>query len=72
MAENCLFANVERMKVFEARQIREIDEYTILHEPVASVDLMERAATGCADWLSSRIKPDDTYKDFCRTRKQWG
>jgi NAD(P)H-hydrate epimerase len=52
------------MKVFEARQIREIDEYTILHEPVASIDLMERAAIGCADWLSSRIKPDMRIKIF--------
>ncbi len=52
------------MKVFEARQIREIDEYTILHEPVASVDLMERAATGCVNWLSSHIKPDEQIKIF--------
>jgi ADP-dependent NAD(P)H-hydrate dehydratase / NAD(P)H-hydrate epimerase len=52
------------MKVFEARQIREIDEYTILHEPVASVDLMERAATGCVDWLSSNIKADEHIKIF--------
>jgi ADP-dependent NAD(P)H-hydrate dehydratase / NAD(P)H-hydrate epimerase len=52
------------MKVFEARQIREIDAYTILHEPVASVDLMERAATGCADWLCSAIKADVDIKIF--------
>jgi NAD(P)H-hydrate epimerase len=52
------------MKVFEARQIREIDEYTILHEPVASVDLMERAATGCVNWLSSFIKPEEHVKIF--------
>jgi NAD(P)H-hydrate epimerase len=52
------------MKVFEARQIREIDEYTILHEPVVSVDLMERAATGCINWLSSHIKPDEYIKVF--------
>ncbi len=52
------------MKVFEARQIREIDEYTILHEPVASVDLMERAAAGCADWLSAFIRPEQHVKIF--------
>ncbi len=52
------------MKVFEARQIREIDEYTILHEPVTSVELMERAATGCVRWLSSHIKPDEPVKIF--------
>ncbi len=52
------------MKVFEASQIREIDEYTILHEPVSSIDLMERAATGCADWLSSYVKTGDHLKVF--------
>lgn len=52
------------MKVFKARQIREIDEYTILHEPVTSVDLMERAAAGCAKWLSSHSKPDEHIKIF--------
>jgi ADP-dependent NAD(P)H-hydrate dehydratase / NAD(P)H-hydrate epimerase len=52
------------MKVFEASQIREIDEYTILHEPIASVDLMERAASGCVEWLCARLKPDDHIKIF--------
>lgn len=32
------------MKIFTALQIRELDKYTIEHEPVASIDLMERAA----------------------------
>lgn len=31
-------------KVFEAAQIAEIDQYTIEHEPISSLDLMERAA----------------------------
>ncbi len=32
------------MKIFRSEQIREIDDYTISNEPIASVDLMERAA----------------------------
>jgi len=39
------------MKIFSAEQIRQWDAYTILHEPVASVDLMERAALACLNWL---------------------
>ncbi len=39
------------MKVFLANQIRAADAYTIAQEPVSSVDLMERAARGCAEWL---------------------
>ena len=32
------------MKIFTAAQIHELDQYTIEHEPVRSIDLMERAA----------------------------
>ncbi|MBP7856593.1 MAG: NAD(P)H-hydrate dehydratase [Prevotella sp.] len=32
------------MKIFTAAQIRELDKYTIEHEPIRSIDLMERAA----------------------------
>ncbi|MFO7369302.1 MAG: NAD(P)H-hydrate dehydratase [Bacteroidales bacterium] len=43
------------MKIFETREIREIDQYTIHHEPVASVDLMERAAHGCTSWIVENL-----------------
>jgi hydroxyethylthiazole kinase-like uncharacterized protein yjeF len=32
------------MKIFPAESVREIDNYTIQHEPIRSIDLMERAA----------------------------
>ncbi len=32
------------MKIFRTSQIHELDQYTIDHEPIASIDLMERAA----------------------------
>ncbi len=32
------------MKFFSTTQIRELDQYTIEHEPIASIDLMDRAA----------------------------
>ena len=38
------------MKIFRSGQITEIDEYTIMNEPVASVDLMERAASQLFRW----------------------
>lgn len=43
------------MKIFETREIREIDQYTIHHEPVSSVDLMERAARGCTSWITENL-----------------
>ncbi len=36
------------MKIFEASQIKDIDQYTIVNEPVSSLDLMERAASAFA------------------------
>ena len=38
------------MKIFRNQQIKEIDVYTIKHEPVSSVDLMERAADQLFRW----------------------
>ena len=38
------------MKIYDAVRVREIDNYTIMKEPVESIDLMERAATRLAGW----------------------
>ena len=38
------------MKIFTTRQIKEIDDYTIINEPVSSADLMERAADQLLRW----------------------
>ncbi len=46
------------MKIFRAAQVREIDARTIRHEPVASVDLMERAATRLAGWYIRHFHTD--------------
>ncbi len=39
------------MKILTAEQIRQADQYTIENEPISSIDLMERAAEKCTDWL---------------------
>jgi len=39
------------MKLFTSEQIRQLDLYTIRHEPIASIDLMERAADALCDAL---------------------
>jgi len=43
------------MKIFTGQQIKEIDEFTIVHEPVSSIDLMERAAGKIFSWIASRF-----------------
>ncbi len=39
------------MKILNAEQIRMADAYTIENEPIASIDLMERAAVNCSNWI---------------------
>jgi len=53
------------MKIFNARQIREWDQYTIQHEPVASINLMERAAGQCVHWLEKNNLLGHPFKIFC-------
>ncbi len=43
------------MKIFSCEQVKTIDEYTIRHNPIASVDLMERAAGELFKWITSRF-----------------
>ncbi|MBK6775297.1 MAG: hypothetical protein IPG74_05410 [Flavobacteriales bacterium] len=37
--------------ILEADQMRAADQHTIEHEPITSIDLMERAARACVGWL---------------------
>src|SRR5688500_10838496 len=59
------FLNFKVMKLFSAEEIRLWDQYTIKHEPIASIDLMERAAGKCADWLERNNYTDKTFQIFC-------
>ena len=43
------------MKILTGERIREADRYTIEHEPVESLALMERASEAIARWISIRI-----------------
>ncbi len=53
------------MKIFSASQIRQWDAYTITHEPVASIDLMERAASACCKWLLGKNFGLHHFRIFC-------
>ncbi|MDR2287317.1 MAG: NAD(P)H-hydrate dehydratase [Prevotellaceae bacterium] len=43
------------MKILIKEQIKEADRYTIENEPIASVDLMERAAEAIAGWIDENV-----------------
>ena len=42
------------MKILSSTQLKELDKYTITHEPIASIDLMERAAHALTDAIIRR------------------
>ena len=53
------------MQILNAEEIRAWDQYTIQHEPVASIDLMERAASKCAEWIEKQAWKPKQFKIFC-------
>jgi hydroxyethylthiazole kinase-like uncharacterized protein yjeF len=53
------------MKILNAAQIKELDSYTILNEPVESINLMERAATAFVRWITERFRKEQKVIIFC-------
>jgi NAD(P)H-hydrate epimerase len=53
------------MKIFTADQVKKWDAFTIANEPVASIDLMERAATACCKWLIGKNLGLNQFRIFC-------
>jgi NAD(P)H-hydrate epimerase len=53
------------MEILSARQIRAWDEYTKVHEPISSIDLMERAAAGCLGWLEANAYMGRAFSIYC-------
>lgn len=47
------------MKILTGSQIKEADKYTIEHEPISSLDLMERASLKIAEWICNNIERDN-------------
>ncbi|HEY0272378.1 MAG TPA: NAD(P)H-hydrate dehydratase [Chitinophaga sp.] len=53
------------MKIFSAAQVREADAYTIEHLPISSLQLMEKAALQCMQWLIGRYGQGYSFHIFC-------
>jgi len=52
------------MKILNSSQIKEVDAYTIKNEPIHSVNLMERAARVCTNWITNRFDVTNKIKIF--------
>jgi len=59
-------------KIFSASQIRQADAYTIQHEPISSIDLMERAVTACYRWICAHISQARVVTIVCGTGNNGG
>ena len=53
------------MKVLNAEEIRAWDQFTIEHEPVSSINLMERAAIACTEWIKENQLFSYPFIIFC-------
>ena len=53
------------MKIFSASQIKKWDAFTIASEPITSIDLMERAASKCTEWILKQNYYQKHFYIFC-------
>ncbi|MFM2292427.1 MAG: hypothetical protein RIS29_2240 [Bacteroidota bacterium] len=52
------------MKIFSTKQIQLLDQYTIKNEPIASIDLMERAALAIKEQLVAQFPSNTEFLIF--------
>ncbi len=60
------------IKILSASQIKELDAYTIQHEPVSSIELMERACRAFTNWLVERYDATHRIGIICGTGNNGG
>lgn len=53
------------LPIFSVEQIRAVDTFTIAHEPINSIDLMERAALKCSNWIMKHYDVSTLFKIYC-------
>lgn len=53
------------MKIFSRSQIREADAATIKNQGITSIELMERAAISCTDWISNKFGAEQKIIVVC-------
>jgi len=60
------------LKILSAQQTRALDVYTIAHEPIASIDLMERASQAFVTWFTGRFPVTERVGIVCGTGNNGG
>lgn len=60
------------LKILSTQQIKALDSYTIEHEPIASIDLMERACRAFTEWFIRHIDATQKIGVVCGTGNNGG
>lgn len=59
-------------KILSASQIKLLDQYTIDHEPISSIQLMERACKAFVEWFVIHVPADHKIGIVCSTGNNGG
>lgn len=60
------------MKILSSAQIKACDEHTIRAERIRSIDLMERAANKCVEWITSNFSKESLFVVLCGSGNNGG
>ena len=60
------------LKILTTSEIRSLDAYSIKTEPIASIDLMERACSAFVSWFTSNFTSEHTIGIICGTGNNGG
>lgn len=60
------------LKILTTQQLRALDSYTIQHEPIASIDLMERACRAFCSWFVQQFDESKRVGIVCGTGNNGG
>jgi ADP-dependent NAD(P)H-hydrate dehydratase / NAD(P)H-hydrate epimerase len=60
------------LKILTSPQTKQLDQYTIEHEPIASIDLMERACRAFTDWFVQHYRQNKKIGIVCGTGNNGG
>lgn len=56
---------LQGLPIFSAQEIKAIDAFTIQSEPISSIELMERAASKCSQWIIKEYDLKYIFKICC-------
>src|SRR5258708_39510629 len=60
------------VKILSTQQSKELDQFTIEHEPIAPIDLMERACHAFVHWFLQHVRVEKKIGIICGTGNNGG